>query len=228
MTVTRTAVILALAATLCCGAVPATAREKHRVSASGFLGDYSDLEPHPEEKGLLVYKLRDQVLADYDRFVLEHPLIYFSPDAQGLGVDPRDLEMLAADLHQKLTEAITEADGFALTEETGAGVARVRVAITELVPVDPKRNVAAKAAGMAVGVGLLVPRVDLGKAAIEAEIVDSESGERLVALAATREARRLGGVIKGAKEWGDARAAFERWAKQFRKRLNQLHGTGGD
>lgn len=201
---------------------PPLEAKKKDVDPSGFLGDYSELSPHPDRKDLLVYRLRERVLADYDAFILEPPLVYFAPNAQGVGVDPADLTMLAGDLREKLAEAITEAEGYSLVEEAGPGVARIRVAITEVVPVDPKKNVGVKAAGMAVGIGLLVPRVDLGRAAIEAEITDSESGERLVAVAATREARRFGGVIKGSKEWGDVRAAFKKWAKQFRQRLDEV------
>jgi hypothetical protein len=203
--------------------VAARADDGPRVEPSGFLGDYSDLEPSPDRKDILVYRLRPRVLADYDRFIVDQPLIYFPVDGGPRGVDPADLKMLSDDLRDKLVAAIEEGGRYTVVAEPGPGVAHARIAITDAVPVDPGKNIGAKAAGVALGVGLLIPRVDLGRAAIEAEILDSLSGERLVAVVAAKESRRYGGLIKGSKEWGDARAAFKKWAKQFRKKLDQAH-----
>ena len=52
---------------------------------------------------------------------------------------------------------------------------RVRAALTELVPVDPAKNVAAKAVGTVIGVGLFLPTVDIGQAAIEVDMRDSNT-----------------------------------------------------
>jgi hypothetical protein len=144
-------------------------------------------------------------------------------ETAGQGVDPNDLKMLSDFLRDRLVEALEEGGAYRVVEEPGEGVAHARVAITEVVPIDPKKNTGTKVAGMALGVGLLVPRVDMGRASIEAEILDSLSGERLVAVVATKEPRRMGGVVKGSKEWGDVKAAFKSWAKNFRKKLDRAH-----
>lgn len=200
--------------------------EKTRIVPSGFLGDYSDLEPDPDKKNLLLYRKGDGSMRAYRKFIIDQPLIYFHSEAQGVGVDPDDLAMLSTTLRDELVGSLEEGGAYEIVEEAGEGVAHMRLAITDVVPIDPKKNVGTKAAGMAFGVGLLIPRVDLGSASVEAEILDSESGERLVAVVAVKKAKRFGGVVKGSKEWGDAKAAFKSWAKQLRKRLDKLHQSG--
>lgn len=188
---------------------------------SGFLGDYSDLQPHPEKgDDLLVYRVADGILGDYRAILVDRPLIYFVPDSKGIGVDPAELQMLAEHLHEAVVTQL-EKNGFDVVDEPGPGVLVVRAAITDVNPVNPAKNISAKVAGAAVGVGLLIPRTDLGGASIEVEMLDGDTGERVAAVVASKRSRRFGGLIKGSKRWGDVKAAFESWAKQFRKKLEE-------
>lgn len=188
---------------------------------SGFLGDYSELQPHPKKgDDLLVYRKAGGVLGEYRAFLVDRPLVYFVPDSKGIGVDPAELQMLAQHLHDAVVAQL-EKGGFQVAEEPGPGVLVLRTAITDVNPVNPAKNISAKVAGAAVGVGLLVPRTDLGGASIEVEMLDGESGERVAAVVASKRSRRFGGLIKGSKRWGDVKAAFESWAKQFRKQLEE-------
>ena len=84
---------------------------------------------------------------------------------------------------------------------------------------------AATAASVAVapGASLFVPRLSVGKVAIEAEMVDSVSGDVMVALTTSKSGRRYFAGLKGYKEWGDVDAAFRAWAKNFRARLDKAH-----
>lgn len=224
---TRTAAALCLALTL---AVPAAAATPAETSAtrektpptSGFLGDYSELEPHPDKKLMLVYRKRAGALAPYDGFLVDPVLVYFHPEAKGVGVDPNELAELAGFLRDEVIAALTEGDVYRVVEEPGPGVVRIRAALTDLVPVDPKKNIGASAAGLATGVGLLLPRVDLGRTSIEAEFLDSQTGERLVAVVAEKKGKRFGGKVKGAKTWGDVKAAFKKWSKDLRKQLDRV------
>lgn len=201
----------------------AAQEQKKTPPTSGFLGDYSDLEPHPDKKLMLVYRKHEGVLAAYDKFLIDPVLIYFHEDAKGAGVDPQELAELASFLRDEVIAALGEGDAYEVVEEPGPGVLRVRAAITDVVPVDPKKNIGASAVGMATGVGLLMPRVDLGRTSIEAEFLDSQSGERLVAVVAEKKGKRFGGKIKGAKTWGDVKAAFKKWSKELRKQLDKVH-----
>ncbi len=205
----------------------AAAGEKEKAKkappVSGFLGDCSDLQPHPDKKLMLVYRKHAGVLAAYDKFLVDPVLIYFHDEAKGVGVDPQELAELAGFLREAVVGALTEGGKYQVVEEPGPGVVRLRGAITDVVPVDPAKNIGASVAGMATGVGLLLPRVDLGKTSIEAEFLDSETSERLVAVVAEKKGKRFGGKIKGAKTWGDVKAAFKQWSKDLRKRLDQIH-----
>ena len=190
---------------------------------SGFLGDYSGLEPHPKQDHLLVYRKAPGVLEPYRRFLIDKPVVMFHPEARGAEIDPEELDMLAGALREAVVEALEKDGAYEVVEQPGPGVLRLRAAITDVDPVKPGKNVAPKAAGMAAGVGLLVPRTDLGRAAIEVEMLDSRTDERLVAVAASKKGRRYFSTIKGAKRWGDVKAAFKSWAKLFRKRLDEIH-----
>lgn len=154
-------------------------------------------------------------------------LIYFHEDAKGTGVDPQELAELAGFLRDEVIAALSEGDAYVVVEEPGPGVLQIRAAITDVVPVDPKKNLGATAVGMAAGVGLLLPRVDLGRTSIEAEFLDSQTGERLVAVVAEKKGKRFGGKVKGAKTWGDVKAAFKNWSKGLRERLDQVHAERG-
>lgn len=222
-----TLLVLGLAVSLAqasSGVAAAAEKEKPKKAppVSGFLGDYSDLHPHPDKKLMLVYRKHAGVLAGYDKYLIDPVLVYFHDEAKGVGVDPQELAELAGFLREAVVEALSKGGGYQIVDEPGPGVVRLRGAITEVVPVDPKKNIGASVAGMATGVGLLMPRVDLGKTSIEAEFLDSETGERLVAVVAEKKGKRFGGKIKGAKTWGDVKAAFKKWSKDLRKRLDQI------
>jgi hypothetical protein len=94
-----------------------------------------------------------------------------------------------------------------------------------------KKNAAVKGAataatmGVAPGTSLLVPRLSVGKVGIEGEMLDSVSGERLVAFVTSKAGRRWFSGFNALKKWGDIEAAFRSWAKNFRERLDEAHGA---
>ena len=62
----------------------------------------------------------------------------------------------------------------------------------------------------------------LGEAAMEAEIVDSQTGAQLRALVEMQSGSRLS--LAGVTKWGDAKAVMHEWAKELRKRIDETHG----
>jgi len=192
------------------------------VTTSGFLGDYSQLQPHPDDENVLVYRNRVGVLGDYDRFLVDPVLVYFHPESRGGSIDPEEMQELARFLRDAVVAEL-EAGGYTLVDEPGPGVLHVRAALTDVVPVNAAANVGTKLAGAVVGVGLLTPRVDLGKASIEAEMVDGESGERVAAYVASSRGARYSSPIQGAKKWGDVKAAFDDWAELLRRLIDEAH-----
>jgi hypothetical protein len=220
--------LLAFAVLLCLLAACSSTRSAP-VTTSGFLGDYSQLQPHPDDENVLVYRDRPGVLGEYDRFLVEPVLVYFHPESRGGSIDPAEMQELASFLRDAVVAELV-AGGYEVADGAGAedaapGLLRVRAALTDVVPVNATANVGTKLAGAAVGVGLLTPRVDLGRASIEAEMVDGASGERLAAYVASSRGARYSSPIQGAKRWGDVKAAFRAWAELLRRRIDAAHDT---
>ena len=79
----------------------------------------------------------------------------------------------------------------------------------------PPPRVLTTVIGWATGVNAFV-----GKAAVEAEIVDSLSGMRIMAAV---DERAGGRTFKGStKSWSDVKEAYDYWAERLRARLEEL------
>jgi Protein of unknown function (DUF3313) len=106
---------------------------------------------------------------------------------------------------------VTElADSHPVTKESGPDVLRVRAAIIDVVPANPALNVATTLVAF-------VP-LDLGGAAIEAEFIDSLSGERLAAMVERKKGSPTN-LKGGFTELGHARTAFHEWAVELKQAL---------
>jgi hypothetical protein len=196
------------------------------VEPSGFLGDYSHFEKLPDRGNALRYQKTDLDLAQYEAFILDTVIIDLRPDSDGQHVEASELIKLSRYLHAALQIALREA--YPVVAEPGAGVARLRVAITDVEATRPAANTAGtllvplrvvSASKRAVsGTDLFV-----GSVAIEAELVDSLSGERLIAVV-DRKAGDKFHLKEGATTWGAVERAFREWAVGFRRTLDEGHG----
>lgn len=105
------------------------------------------------------------------------------------------------------------------------------LALTNVEPAGAKENAALKGAetvathAVAPGASLLIPRVSVGKVSIDGEMVDSVSGDVLIAFESSKSGRRFFSGLKAYEKWGDIDAAFRDWAKNFSERLDQAHGS---
>ncbi len=203
-------------------------QESESREVSGFLGDYSGLNPDPKNGDLLIYEKSKDTLKNYRKFIIDPVTVYLLPGTEDRGIDPDDLDRLARYFTDAITDQLTEA-GYEVVTDPGPGVAEVSLAITNVEPTGGKKNAALKAGATAAsvatvpGVGLLIPRLSVGKVGIEGEMIDSVSGERLVAFVTGKGGRRWFSGLNAYKKWGDIEAAFRTWAKNFRKRLDELH-----
>lgn len=206
------------------------AEAKDQIRMSGFLGDYSELQPHPDRKEMLIYLKSEDAVRPYSKFIIDPILIYFHPEAKGQGVDPDELKKLTDYFRDEVMEKLDDSEHYQVVENPAPGVLRVRFAITDVIPVGKGKNVAAKAAGAAVGaavsapVAMFVPRINIGKASVEVELVDAVTGERIMAAVDSKRGRRFFTFFRGKKKWGDVKAAFRDWAKIFRNKLDEIHG----
>lgn len=62
----------------------------------------------------------------------------------------------------------------------------------------------------------------LGGASMEAELLDSQTGEQIGALVEGQKGSRVS--LAGLEKWGDAKSVMDDWAERFRKRLDEAHG----
>ena len=197
---------------------------------TGFLGDYSSLAPDPKNGDLLLYEKDGSVLKQYNKFIFDPITIFLLPAAEDRGIDPDDLERLAERFHDAVTDELAKSGRYEIVTSPGPGVLWLNVAITNVEPTGGKRNAAVKGAATAAtiaaapGASLAVPRLSVGKVSIEGELVDTQTGERVVAFVTSKAGRRWFSGLNAFKKWGDIEAAFRTWAKNFRERLDEIHG----
>ena len=179
---------------------------------SGFLGDYSGLEPGPNVQGSYVYRKPGFDPAQYGKFMIDPIGVHFAPDAAGSAVSPDTLKQLTDYFHAKLVEELSE--HYQVVDQPGVGVMQLRIAITDVKKATAALNIhpATKLSG-----------VGLGGASIEAEGIDTESRQRLFAFVHTREGNRLS-IAEGLQDWGHAKQAMDFWAEQLVARLDEAHG----
>jgi hypothetical protein len=207
-----------------------TVRAQESRPVSGFLDDYSKLAPDPKNGDLLLYEKDRDALKKYNKFIFNPVTIYLLPEAQNRGIDPDDLERLAIYFREAVTGELEKSGRYKVVTDPGPDVLLLNVAITDVEPTGGKRNAAVKGAataatvGVAPGTSLLVPRLSVGKVSIEGEMLDSVSGERQVAFVTSKGGRRWFSGFNAFKKWGDIEAAFRSWAKEFLKRVDEVHG----
>jgi Protein of unknown function (DUF3313) len=190
---------------------------------SGFLSDYSKLQPDPKDSGLLIYWANPDFLKHSTKFMLNPLIVYMDPEQ---GVDPEDLVKMDQLFIKAITDELTQSGHYEIATEPGPGVMLLRLAITHVQTTGGKKNAAVKGATTAAsvalvpGVGLLVPRLSVGSISVEGEFVDSVSGAPQAEFMASKTGRRYFSGLKQFKSWGDIEAAFKSWAKDFRQRLD--------
>jgi hypothetical protein len=200
----------------------ATTVQTRHVRPSGFLSDYSQLRPGTGDEAQLVWISRTADFGAY-RSVLVDPITIRCPRETMQDVPAEEMQNLANELHQTITQALQE--DYALVDHAGPQTMRLRVAITDVDPsrpaadlvstVVPFARAVSAARRLATGTSSFV-----GQAAVEAEMVDSVSGERLMAAV---DERAGGKVLRGSlREWSDVEESFDFWANRLRDRLREL------
>jgi len=190
------------------------------VEFSGSLGEYDGLVTGGPDSALYRYTKPGLSLAEYTQVIIEEPEILLS-DETLQRIDDDDISTVMA-FAKQAGESLQEV--IPVTEEPGPGVLRLRWAITDLKPAS-KANLAT---------GLLIPGRVISKAleqgtgtylfvgqiGIEAELVDSVTGERLMAKVDTRVGANA--ISNVGSTWGDVEDAFDLWADRFADNLIRL------
>ena len=180
---------------------------------SGFLEDYSQLTRDPDS-GAFVWRRGEMALKGYDRIQIEPIEVLVDPTSSD-DVTAEELDLLSG---QFLAEFLRACDGaYPFVPDPGPGVVRMRVAITNVLPVQRDLVDAEKEAR-------LLASGRLGGASIEAEFRDSVTGDLLGAFVDTRSSKGYTGIIDGElSRYGKALGAFRGWAEQLRTALDDAH-----
>ncbi len=179
---------------------------------TGFLKDYSKLQPHPDIEGRHVYLNPNMNVGDYSKFIVDPVVLSLSKTGKERGVDQEDLNEQVTFFHQQIVRNLEQ--GYRVVSSPGKGVARVRVAITDVEKTNPFLNIHP---------GTKLTGAGLGSAGMEAEIVDSVTGQTIAAAIDNQKGSRLS-LTAGLKWFGHAQAVMENWAEDLKKFIDKGHG----
>jgi len=173
----------------------------------GFLSDYSKLERADDGQ----WRYASGKIGNYSKFYIEPISDLMSPSNRE-HFSAKGIEELKEHFVTKVTAALTKDDGYEVVSGPGPGVVTLRLAITE---------VDASIAALNITIYTKATGAGLGGIAAEGEVVDSVTGEQIVAAIRWGAGSRV--LRAGLSKLGDAKLVIDRWAAEFRKRIDQAH-----
>ncbi len=194
---------------------------------SGFLGNYTGLRPSPDDSGAWSYRKPGVNFKGYTKIILDPLVIWPHPDSAYGGLDSLTVWKLALGFQNSMSQAL--AGGYVIVKEPGPGVLRLRAALTDVMLEHPKlaspgpllplaNDILIMASEKISGMNALE-----GEAAIEAELLDAESQERLVAYVEKRVSSKVL-LTQDKDSLGPVLEIFDYWAKKLRQRLDEERG----
>jgi hypothetical protein len=178
-------------------------------SRSGFLSDYSMLKAVSDES----YRYVDKPsLSKYSSFIVDKVQVHFFKGASAIEaksegkISEKDLEDLTNYFHSVIVRAINDS-GRKVVYKAGPGVARLRVALTDIKETGAL-NVLPQASLLGAGVG---------GAAMEVELVDSVTGKQIGAVLESRKGSRV--PFSNLGDWGTAKGVMDHWANRLKEKL---------
>jgi hypothetical protein len=214
-------VVLLVFLTLSAGC--STTHRVREVTKSGFLKDYSMLREGSGDEPLLYYLNPKAKFADYDKIIIDPVTVCRGKNSTLADVSPRDLRRLASYFQGALERQLGKS--YRIVHEPCPKALRLRAAITQAkgstVVLDiastvlPQVRLISAVKRLAVGTHAFV-----GEAAVEGEILDAVTGERLMAGVDERAGNK---VFRGSwDKWDDVKSGFDAWAEGLRNRLAKL------
>jgi hypothetical protein len=179
-------------------------------------------------KGIeLVYAKPGASLANYKRVKIDPVEVAFhkswDPTRTGSNIKVSSTERqqildgVAKLVQEEFTRELQSKSGYAVTEETGDDVLRVKIHIVNLYVSAPDTGSSARSRTYVVSAGEMT---------LVAELVDSKSGDVIARVVDRREARSTGRVSLSGSVYneGEARSMAASWARILRKALDNAHG----
>ena len=182
-----------------------------KIGKSGFLNNYDNLAEREGNKTMLLsYINPDFERGKYKKIMVDDVITKFGAKAKGEKIDQEKLNELTAFFKSEIIKYL-EPD-YHIVNEAGSDVARIQIAVTEIVPGKLLSNIfpISVAVNTATGRGK-------GGASLEMRVVDSKTNELLGQAMDNRKNR---GYIKSFSKFGNARAVLTYWAKLLKDRID--------
>lgn len=204
-----------------------TKQQQVKKDYSGFLENYPSFKPGPEGGVTKVYFKEGVDFSRYHKVMMDHVVFFLNDEAKGKGIQPDTLKELADTFHEAVFEALKGA--YPIVDQPGPDVMRIRLAITELVPGKPGLTLVTTAmpGGSAVKVVKYAATGShsfVGETAMEAEVLDSLTNERIAAAIDNRKKVKTIKITEGMTKWGETKDVLKFWAKRLRTWLDETHG----
>lgn len=190
---------------------------------SGFLKDYSQLQPGPADGIDQLYTKPGMDLKKYRRVMLDEAQFFLKKDAANQGLQASELKELSDTFHRAVFEALGTA--YPVVTQPGSDVLRIRLAITDVATSNPTMSgiTTVLPVGLAISVAKKATtgaHTGVGGASMEVEFLDSTTNELLAAGIDTFDGSKMSGFSK----LGATKEAFEFWAQRLRVTLDKAHG----
>jgi hypothetical protein len=219
-------IILAVLLGLMSAGCSRTKRVKEvRIANSGFLPDYSLLEPGEPGQALLRYQNPKADWPSYKKILIDPVLFWSRTDALPDATPRQDLQRLANNFDQMINNAFGK--DYEIVEEPGPRTLRLQVALTNIeqpagavdviTAAPPVGYVLSSAQEFVTGKPMLV-----GEVSAEVKVSDARTGQ-ILSMAIDQ---RLGSktIVENIDTWDDANRILALWAEFVRFRLCQLRG----
>jgi len=187
------------------------ATKQMELTKTGFLSGYSDLKEDEASKGMHVYKNPNvNIGARYSKILIAPIQFKLDPTVKAHEMKDKDREKLTDYFYGQLEERLSE--NYGIVNVPGEDVLIFRTAITDVLPNKVYLNLHWSTTLIGAGVG---------GASLEAELVDSMTGERMLSFVDGRKGRRLN-YTKGLTKWGHTQEVLGIWADAMVMNLDQL------
>jgi len=150
---------------------------------------------------------------NYSKFFIEPVAMLYRHPTEEQIFDDEQLQSLQEHFATKVRNALTKGDAYQVMEMPGPGTATLRLGIT---------HVDVTIGALNITLYTKITGAGLGGAAMEGEVVDSETGEQIGDVIRWGTGSRI--LKAGFTPTGDAKIAIDRWAKGLRERIDEAHG----
>jgi len=183
-----------------------------------FLSDYSKLLAISGDKYSDMRYIAPEAfrkLAKFDSVQIEQPEIFLSPDSKYKGLKPDDAKQLADAIQQAVSDELGHS--YKIVTAPGPTVLHVRLALTDVML--KKGGIGAdEGTAKNIVVDDMIHKVSLVGMSIEAEALDSQTGEQLVAGISHR-----GPENAEPASWADLKAIITQQSRRLACRLDNAH-----